>query len=214
MAERIAVLDTSESAQQWAARVAPLPMAPHDPVTGPLAVDLAARGVIPEKTLPLELRVELAARRREPPPAVDAAALDKQVVDAKHALLWHLLVDPNGAQAKTLLARMHGAADRDPIIGFALARAALAAAPSAPGASDVWAPVLRAIAASPSHPLLLAVAVEPRTSRPRAHASWRWRRRPPSARWRRSSRRQRRPGRERRRLAKAQTPAERVLASE
>ena len=193
MAERIAVLDTSESAQQWAARVAPLPMAPHDPVTGPLAVDLAARGVIPEKTLPLELRVELAARRREPPPAVDAAALDKQVVDAKHALLWHLLVDPNGAQAKTLLARMHGAADRDPIIGFALARAALAAAPSAPGASDVWAPVLRAIAASPSHPLLLAVAVEIAQRGGRAEDV-------PSARTRL--------------MAVAQTPAERALASE
>lgn len=160
MAERIAALGGTEVARVWAQRVAPAPMAPHDPVTGPLAVDLAARGVIDGSGLPLELRLELAARRREPPPAVDAAALDKRVVDAKHALLWHLLVDPNGTPAKTLLSRMHVAADRDPIIGFALARAALAGAPGSPGKADVWAPVLRAIAASPSHPLLLAVAVE------------------------------------------------------
>ncbi len=193
MAERIAALGGAEAARVWAQRVAPAPMAPHDPVTGPLAVDLAARGVIDEKGLPLELRLELAARRREPPPAVDAAALDKHVVDAKHALLWHLLVDPNGTPAKTLLSRMHVAADRDPIIGFALARAALAGAPGAPGKSDVWAPVLRAIAASPSHPLLLAVAVEIAKKGGRAEDV-------PPARTRL--------------MAVAQTPAERALAAE
>jgi len=193
MAERLAALGGTESARVWAQRVAPAPMAPHDPVTGPLAVDLAARGVIDERGLPLELRLELAARRREPPPAVDATALDDHVVDAKHALLWHLLVDPNGTPAKTLLSRMYGAADRDPIIGFALARAALAGAPGAPGKSDAWAPVLRAIAASPSHPLLLAVAVEIAKKGGRAEDV-------PPARTRL--------------LAVAQTPAERALAAE
>ncbi len=73
---------------------------------------------------------------------------------------WHMLVDPTGTPAKTLLSRMHVAADRDPIIGFSLARAALAAGPGPPGRSDGWAPVLRAIASSPAHPLLLAVAVD------------------------------------------------------
>ncbi|MDF2696275.1 MAG: Tetratricopeptide 2 repeat protein [Labilithrix sp.] len=163
LAERLAALGGIDAARPWAARVLSAggaPLAPHDPVTGPLAVELAARGVIEERGLPLELRLELAARRREPPPAVDAVALETKVVDAKHALLWHLLVDPNGSPARTLLSRMSAAADRDPIIGFALARAALASAPGAPGKSDVWGPVLRAIAASPSHPLLLAVAVE------------------------------------------------------
>jgi tetratricopeptide (TPR) repeat protein len=165
-AERLAALGGTESARLWMAGITASPdgqhlaMAPHDPVTAPLAVDLAARGVINEGALPLELRLELAARRRESPPAVDAASLEKHVVDAKHALLWHLLIDPNGAPARTLLSRMSGAADHDPIIGFALARAALASAPGALGKSDVWAPVFRAIAASPSHPLLLAVAVE------------------------------------------------------
>lgn len=191
LAERLAAVANEETARVWAARVAPAPMAPHDPVAGPLAVDLAARGVIPETSLPLELRLELAARRREPPPAVDATALDQHVVDQKHALLWHMLVDPAGAPARTLLSRMHGAADRDPIIGFSLARAALVAAPV--GKSDLWTPVLRAIAAAPSHPLLLAVAVELAKKGGRAEDV-------PPARARL--------------MAVARTPAERALAGE
>lgn len=157
LAERLAGLGDVTAARDWAMRVEPLPMSPHDPLTGPLAVDLAARGVIAEAQLPLELRLELAARRRESPPAIDVAAIDKKVVDAKHALLWHSLVDPEGTPARHLLGRMYRAADLDPIIGFALARAALA---SAPGKTDVWPPVLRAIAACPANPLLLAAAVE------------------------------------------------------
>ena len=160
LAERLASSSSPEVARTWASSVGAEPMAPHDPSLGPLAVDLAARGVIPEASLPVELRLELAARRREVPPPVDVALLDKQVVDAKHALLWHLLVDPAGAQTQRLLSRMYGAADRDPIIGFALARAALAAAPGEPKTTDAWAPVLRAIAVAPSHPLILAVALE------------------------------------------------------
>jgi hypothetical protein len=195
VAERLAVLGNVEAARQWTARVASRggSLTPHDPVTGPLAVELAARGVINERGLPLELRLELAARRREAPPAVDTAAVERQVVDAKHALLWHLLVDPNGTPARTMLSRMSGAADRDPIIGFALARAALAAAPSAPSTSELWAPVLRAIAASPSHPLLLAIAVEIAQKGGRAEDV-------PPARARL--------------MAVAQTPAERALATE
>jgi hypothetical protein len=167
-------------------------MAAHDPLTGPLAVDLAARGVIAEPSLPLELRLELAARRREPPPAIDAAALDQHVVDSKHALLWHMLVDPTGTPARSLLARMHLAADRDPIIGFSLARAALASAAD-PQQSDVWGPVFRAIASSPAHPLLLAVAVDVAKRGGRAEDI-------PPARARL--------------LAVARTPAERALAAE
>jgi hypothetical protein len=88
---------------------------------------------------------------------------------------------------------MHGAAERDPIVGFALARAALAGAPGVPGKSDAWAPVLRAIAAEPSHPLLLAVAVEIAKKAGRAEDV-------PPARARL--------------MAVARTPAERALAAE
>jgi hypothetical protein len=164
MADRLAAFTSAEVGRVWVTNVGlssgttkGLVMAPHDPVTGPIAVELAARGVIDEAVLPLELRLELAARRRESPPAVDAVALEKQV-DAKHALLWHLLVDPSGSPARTLLSRLSGAAERDPIIGFALARSALAS--GAPNKTETWAPVFRAIASSPSDPLLLAIAVE------------------------------------------------------
>jgi hypothetical protein len=156
LAERLATFTNPDVVRDWWSHVAPPPMAPHDPVTGPLAVDLAARGLLDERSLPLELRLELAARRQEAPPAVDLAAVEKRVVDAKHALLWNLLVDPAGASTKALLSRLYGAADRDPIIGFALARSALASVRDA----DVWQSALRAIASSPSNPLLLAVAVE------------------------------------------------------
>jgi hypothetical protein len=166
-AERLAVLGGASSARAWMARVGALPIAPHDPVAGPVLVDLAARGVVVEATLPLEARLELVARRREAPPPVDPATLGANgwrgdALDAKHALLWHTLVDPTGAPATTLLARMHGATDRDPIVGFALARAALSGAnASGPSKSEgVWTVVRRAIAAAPAHPLLLAVAVE------------------------------------------------------
>jgi hypothetical protein len=153
LAERLAVVADPEAARRWAARVTPAPMAPHDPIVGPLAVDLAARGVVAETALPLELRLELAARRREAPPPVSTTA----DLDARHVLLWHTLVDPSGAPASALLARLYRAADRDPIVGFSLARAALAG-PAAP--ADRWASVVRAIAAAPSHPLLLAAAVD------------------------------------------------------
>jgi hypothetical protein len=159
-AERLAATGNAEAARIFASRVEAAAMAPHDPVAGPLAVELAARGIVPEASLPLELRLELAARRREPPPAVDAAALDQRIVDQKHALLWHVLVDPTGGPARSLLARMHRAADRDPIVGFSLARAALAAASGGRSDSELFAPVLRAIASAPPHPLLLAAAVE------------------------------------------------------
>ncbi len=191
-AERLAAMDSGESARVWAARVAPAPMAPHDPAVGALAVDLAARGVVPPASLPLELRLELAARRREPPPAVDAIAIDQHVVDPKHALLWHMLIDPSGAPARTLLGRMHRAADRDPIIGFSLARAALAAAPTSP-TGDAWSTVFRALAADPADPLLLAAAVEIAKKAGRAEDV-------PPARARL--------------MAVARTPAERALAGE
>jgi hypothetical protein len=191
VAERLVALSGLVAARLFVSRAGETAaMAPHDPVTGPLAVDLAARGVVNEAALPLELRLELAARRREPPPPVDTSAIDKQIVDAKHALLWHLLVDPTGTPAKTLLGRMFGAADRDPIIGYALARAALASGPST---SEAWASVLRAVAASPSDPLLLAVAIDLAKKGGRAEDI-------PPARARL--------------LAVAQTPAERALARE
>lgn len=55
-ADRLATAVGSDVARQWLARITRTPMSPHDPVAGPLAVDLAARGVLPVADLPVELR--------------------------------------------------------------------------------------------------------------------------------------------------------------
>jgi hypothetical protein len=147
-AERLAASHV-EAARLWLLRADTSSIVLHDPLVGPLAVDLAARGALPETALPLELRLELAARRREAPPPADAS-----VVDAKHMLLWHVLVDPTGAPAVNLAAKLAGAADRDPIIGVGVARVALAT--DSGGRSRAR----RILAAAPSDPLLLALALE------------------------------------------------------
>jgi hypothetical protein len=159
-AERLAVAGGAEAAQQWLAQVAPAAMAPRDPVVAPLAVDLAARGAFPEGALPPELRLELAARRREAPRSFAGLGTPESLraLDPKHALLWYALVDPAGAAARQLLARMRDAAEHDPIVGFSLVRAVLASSPAPTDASRAAA--LRAVSGSPSHPLLLAIAVE------------------------------------------------------
>jgi hypothetical protein len=55
-ADRLAMAAGSDIARQWLARIARTPMAPHDPLAGPLAVDLAARGILPVADLPADLR--------------------------------------------------------------------------------------------------------------------------------------------------------------
>jgi tetratricopeptide (TPR) repeat protein len=149
MARELARAGEVEAARTFLNRVAPERIAPHDPLIGSIAVDLTIRGAIADASLPIELRLEVAARRRDAPPVVDPNA-----VDAKHALLFHSMVDPTGAPARALLAKIGAAADRDPLIGYALARAALAAPPTD------WTSVRAAIKASPTDPLVLAVAVE------------------------------------------------------
>lgn len=55
-ADRLATAAGSDVARQWLARITRTPMSARDPVAGPLAVDLAARGVLPVADLPVELR--------------------------------------------------------------------------------------------------------------------------------------------------------------
>lgn len=133
-----------EAAKAFISGVAIERLVPRDPL-GPALVDLAVRGVVPDTALSPELRLELAARRRTPPPQTDPAT-----VDPRHALLFHTLVDPTGAPARALLAKLGAAAERDPLVAFAFVRAAPADS----------APVRAAIAANPVDPLVLAAAVE------------------------------------------------------
>ena len=55
-ADRLATVAGAEVARQWLARITRTPMASGDPLGGPLARDLAARGVLPMTDLPAELR--------------------------------------------------------------------------------------------------------------------------------------------------------------
>ncbi|MBX3233463.1 MAG: hypothetical protein KIT84_37830 [Labilithrix sp.] len=187
LAARLAGRGDVEAARGFVARVEPDGIAPHDGVVGPVAVDLAVRGALADASLPIELRLEVAARRREPAPP-----LSPEKLDAKHALLFHTVVDPSGAPARALLARLAPAAEREPLIAYALARAALVV-PPAPDASGALAALRAALAGSPADPLVAAVAVEIAKKSGRAEDV-------PPARARL--------------LAVARTPAERALASE
>lgn len=151
LAQRLASRGEIEAARTFLAGANVERLVPRDPL-GAVLVELRVRGVVADTALSSELRLEVAARQRSAPPAIDPT-----VVDARHALLFHSLVDPTGAPARGLLAKLGAAVDRDPLVGFALVRAALASPPSAP---EGWTRVRAAIAAAPADPLVLAAAVE------------------------------------------------------
>jgi hypothetical protein len=54
-ADRLAAVAGADVARQWLARITRTPMAARDPLGGPLAKDLAERGVLPVTALPTEL---------------------------------------------------------------------------------------------------------------------------------------------------------------
>lgn len=55
-ADKLASAAGADVARQWLGRITRVPISPRDPVAAPLAVDLAARGVLPVADLPAELR--------------------------------------------------------------------------------------------------------------------------------------------------------------
>ena len=55
-ADRLAASAGNDIARGWLTKIARAPMAAHDPLAGPLAVDLATRGVLPLDSLPADLR--------------------------------------------------------------------------------------------------------------------------------------------------------------
>jgi hypothetical protein len=58
-ADRLAAAAGVDVARTWLSRITRTPMALHDPLVGPLAVDLATRGVLPTADLPADLRASL-----------------------------------------------------------------------------------------------------------------------------------------------------------
>ncbi|MCL2723750.1 MAG: hypothetical protein FWD69_04875 [Polyangiaceae bacterium] len=151
-ADRLARLAGAEIARSWLERVRWTPMAAHDSLTGSLLVDLAARGVVAAEDLPLELGIELSARRREVPSIAPAAG----VLDAKHELLLAVLKDPSGADAQAKLARLANAADVDPIVAYSLSLVAMAN----PRGRDTALRMRDALRVAPADPLILALAVD------------------------------------------------------
>ena len=91
---------------------------PHDPLVGPAALELAARGVIPTSDLGADERVELAARRGEVP----APSIRTVDLDARHHLLYLALT--NASEARVTFTEL--AVAPDPVIAFAGARITLA----------------------------------------------------------------------------------------
>lgn len=135
-AERLAAVQP-DAARAW--MVGTASPSPRDPVTSPIAVELAVRGVLAEATLPMELRLEVAAHRHGAPPPVDPDAVARMA--PKHALLWYALAAPQSEPVRRLAERLAGAVERDPVVGFAVARVL----PSEK--------VERALASAPPHPL-------------------------------------------------------------
>jgi cytochrome c-type biogenesis protein CcmH/NrfG len=118
-----------------------------DVLVTPVAVELAAMGILREETLSPNALVELAARRREAPRTAGAK------LDPRHRLLASVLAQPIPDDARALALHLNGAVGRDPIVTFAVTRLALAE-----GRVDVEPGKL--LASDPADPLLLGVAVD------------------------------------------------------
>jgi hypothetical protein len=131
---------------------APLSLLAGDALVTPVAVDLAALGSLRDDALPLDARIELAARRSEPMPQLDAPTGE---LDARHRLFAWALGRPREAATLELARRLAPVSSHDSLVAVALARISLAAGRSlAPGALD---PIL---AVDPGDPILAAAALD------------------------------------------------------
>jgi tetratricopeptide (TPR) repeat protein len=149
LVERASSPDTARRVLEgWA----PLSLLAGDALVTPVAVDLAALGALRDDALPLDARIELAARRSEPMPAVDASSGE---LDARHRLFAWAVQKPLEETTLDLARRLAPAAAHDSLVAVALARLSLAAGHAlAPGALD---PIL---AVDPGDPILAAAALD------------------------------------------------------
>jgi hypothetical protein len=123
------------------------PVARDDAAVVSLWVDLAARGVVPETSLPPEGRIELASRKREP---VGDTPRD---LDVRHELLARAQRDPKDARATELATKLARRSPTDPIVLASL----LAIARAQGRTLDDLA---RAALAPPADPVLDAALLE------------------------------------------------------
>jgi len=144
---------SAEEARRVLAATKRGPLLAGDALVTRLAVELAARGVLVETELPLDARVELAARRLETPPA--AAAPTDAPLDARHALLAASLADPASSHARELMVRLHRARETDPVVAVAWVRILIASSQSLD--VDLAA---RLLASDPGDPLIVVAALD------------------------------------------------------
>lgn len=109
------------AARDAAAALPCAPAAPGDAVLTGILVELAARSVLGDATLPPDARLELMVRRGEVPAGPPPAALD-----LRHRLLWLAVSSPDTEETRTLAARALAHPTRDPLVAAALLRIALA----------------------------------------------------------------------------------------
>lgn len=114
----------------------------------PLAVDLAARGVIDAASLPAEAQIELDIRRGVAPREPGGP------VDARHRLVLAAWLRPKEAASRTLAAKLAARCDRDALVGAAIVHMAQESGEPLDPASE------RALLAqNPSDPIALATAL-------------------------------------------------------
>jgi Tfp pilus assembly protein PilF len=131
---------------------APLSIPSGDALVTRVAVDLAALGSLRDDALPLDARIELAARRSEPMPDVDGSSGE---LDARHRLFAWAMDRPGETATLDLARRLAPAATHDSLVAVALARLSLAEGRAlAVGALD---PIL---AVDPGDPILAAAALD------------------------------------------------------
>jgi hypothetical protein len=128
----------------------PIALLPGDALVTSVAVDLAALGALPDKDLPLDARIELAARRSEPMPRVESGD-----VDARHLLFARALERPLDRDTLALAERLGPASVDDPLVAVALARLSLSSGGRlGEGALD------HILAIDPADPILAAAALD------------------------------------------------------
>jgi hypothetical protein len=139
-----------EEARAWLASFPPSQLLPGDAPVTSVAVDLAALGAMRDEDLPLDARIELAARRSEPLPRVLAGA-----VDARHLLFARALETPLDAETLALAQRLGPASADDPLVAVALARLSMSR-----GGSPNADALDRILAIDPADPILAAAALD------------------------------------------------------
>jgi len=139
-----------EAARSILASFAPIGLLSGDALVTGVAVDLAALGALPDADLPLDAKIELAARRAEPMPRASAGE-----VDARHLLFACALERPLDADTLALAKRLGPASADDPLVAVALARLSLSRGGN-PG-QDALDHIL---ALDPADPILAAAALD------------------------------------------------------